>query len=352
MLWPTTSQTVMDGKLTLEKIGALAGVSRATVSRVINHHPNIREEVRQRVMQVIAETGYQPNQAARSLASNRTGLLGLVIPQVIQALFTDLYYPRLIQGISQACNESGQTLALFIFHTEEEEQQLTAQVMRQGFLDGLIIAGMHFGAPLNQLLLSEKPVLVIGEPLDFPQASFVDVDNRLGAYTAVSHLISLGHQRIATITGRLDMAAGQQRRQGYLDAITAHNRPSDEALIVAGDFEQDKAYQGTLELLPHQPDAIFVASDSMALSALRALADAGLQVPRDVAVVGYDDLASEGTAVPLINPPLTTIRQPIHRMGVQAVATLLDLIKNPQAPPRRVILPTELIIRQSCGAGP
>ncbi|MBK8899574.1 MAG: LacI family DNA-binding transcriptional regulator [Anaerolineaceae bacterium] len=340
----------MEGKLTLEKIGALAGVSRATVSRVINNHPNIREEVRQRVLDVIADTGYQPNQAARSLASNRTGLLGLVIPRVIQAIFTDLYYPRLIQGISQACNESGHTLALFIFHTEEEEQQMAAQVMRQGFLDGLIIAGLHFDDPLNQLLLSEKPVLVIGEPLGYPTASFVDVDNRLGAYTAVSHLISLGHQRIATITGRLDMAAGQQRRQGYLDALQDHNLPVNEQLMEAGDFEQEKAYQAALQLLPHHPDAVFAASDSMALGVLRALADAGLRVPDDVAVVGYDDLTPEDTAVPLINPPLTTIRQPIRRMGAQAVETLLDIIKQPDAPPRRVILPTELIIRQSCGA--
>ncbi|MCB8976717.1 MAG: LacI family DNA-binding transcriptional regulator [Ardenticatenaceae bacterium] len=340
----------MDGKLTLEKIGALAGVSRATVSRVINNHPNIREEVRQRVLEVIAETGYQPNQAARSLASNRTGLLGLVIPRDIQELFTDLYYPRLIQGVSQACNESGNTLALFIFHTEEEEQQIAAQIMRQGFLDGVIIAGLHFGDPLNQLVLFHKPVLMIGEPLEYPQASFVDADNRLGAYTAVSHLISLGRQRIATITGRLDMTAGQQRRQGYLDALQANNLPIEDQLIAAGEFEQGKAYQATLQLLPHTPDAIFVASDSMALGVLRALADVGLRVPEDVAVVGYDDLAPLDTAVPFISTTLTTIRQPIRRMGMLAVETLLEIIKEPQGPPRRIILPTELIIRQSCGA--
>lgn len=340
----------MDGKLTLEKIGVLAGVSRATVSRVINDHPNIREEVRQRVLEVIAETGYQPNQAARSLASNRTGLLGLVIPRDIQELFTDLYYPRLIQGVSQACNERGNTLALFIFHTEEEEQQIAAQIMRQGFLDGVIIAGLHFGDPLNQLILSNKPVLIIGEPLEYPHASFVDVDNQAGAYTAVSHLISLGHQRIATVTGRLDMAAGQQRRYGYLDALKEHNLPIDEQLIAAGEFEQGKAYQATVQLLPHSPDAIFVASDSMALGVLRALADAGLRVPEDVAVVGYDDLAPLDTAVPFISTKLTTVRQPIRRMGMLAVETLLEIIKEPQGPPRRIILPTELIIRQSCGA--
>ena len=340
----------MNGKLTLEKIGELAGVSRATVSRVINNHPNIRKEVRERVLDVIATTGYQPNQAARSLASDRTGLLGLVIPRVMQTLFTDLYYPRLIQGVSQACNESGNTLTLFISHTEEEEQQLASQVMRQGFLDGVIIAGLHLDDSLNYILHSGRPVLVIGEPLDYPQASFVDADNRLGAYTAVSHLISVGHSRIATITGQLDMAAGQQRRRGYLDALQDHNIPVDETLIVPGDFEQEKAYQATLDLLPQNPDAIFVASDSMALSVLSALADAELRVPNDVAVVGFDDLTLVDTAVPFILPPLTTVRQPIRRMGVLAVETLLDIIKQPEAPPRRVILPTELIIRQSCGA--
>ena len=346
------SQMNMNGKLTLEKIGELAGVSRATVSRVINNHPNIREEVRQRVLDVIATTGYQPNQAARSLASNRTGLVGLVVPRVMQTLSTDLYYPRLLEGVSQACNENQHTLALFIFHTEAEEQQLATQVMRQGFLDGVIVAGLHPDDSLNYLLNSSKPVLVIGEPLDYPQASFVDADNRAGAYTAVSHLISLGHRRIATITGQLEMAAGQQRRQGYLDALQENSLPIEEALIRPGDFDQAKAYQATLELLPYNPDAIFVASDSMALSTLQALADAGLQVPQDIAVVGFDDLTLGDTAVPYILPPLTTIRQPIRRMGVLAVETLLDIIKNPQAPPRRVILPTELIVRQSCGSAP
>ena len=341
----------MSGRLTLEKIGELAGVSRATVSRVINNHPNIREEVRQRVLAVITETGYQPNQAARSLASNRTGLLGLVIPRVVQAIFTDQYYPRLIQGISQACNENGKTLVLFIFHTEDDEQQLVPQVTRQGFLDGVIIAGLQTDDPLVEPLLRAKtPFVVIGEPLDYPQANFVDVDNRLGAYTAVSHLISLGRQRIATVTGRLDMAAGQHRRQGYAEALQDHGLPLDETLAVPGYFEQEAAYQATQELLPHHPDAIFAASDSMALGVLHALTAAGVQVPDDVAVVGFDDLAAVSTAVPPSLLPLTTIRQPIRRIGALAVENLLDIIGQPDTPPRHVILPTELIIRQSCGA--
>lgn len=334
-------------RLTLERIGELAGVSRATVSRVINNHPYISEAVRERVLAVIAETGYQPHQAARSLASSRTGLLGLVIPRVVQSLFADPYYPRLIRGISQVCNESGHTLALFIFHTEDDERQLAPQVTRQGFLDGVIIAGSQTADPLIPLLLhAGRPFVVIGEPLEYPEASFVDVANRSGAATAVAHLLALGRRRIATITGRLDMAAGLHRRQGYGDALHAAGLPLDETLIASGDFEAEMAYQATLALLPHQPDAIFAASDSMALAAQRALAEAGVTVPDEIALVGFDDLAAAETAV----PPLTTVRQPIHRLGALAVETLLALIEKPEEGPRRAVLPTELIVRRSCGA--
>jgi LacI family transcriptional regulator len=240
---------------------------------------------------------------------------------------------------------------LFIFHTEADEQRMAQQVMRQGFLDGVIMAGMQEADLLLPLLLrAGMPFTVIGQPLDYPQASFVDVDNRLGAYTAVSHLISSGRQRIATITGRQDMSVGLHRRQGYVDALEAHGREVDDALILVGNFEQETAYQATRTLLGQHPDAIFAASDSMALGALRALADMGLRVPDDVAVVGFDGLTVGDTAVLLPTPALTTIRQPIHRIGVLAVETLLDIIKQPQAAPRHVVLPTELIIRQSCGA--
>lgn len=337
----------MSERLTLERIGELAGVSRATVSRVINNHPYIRPEVRERVLAVIAQTGYQPHQAARSLASSRTGLLGLVIPRVVQSLFADPYYPRLIRGISQACNERGFTLALFIFHTEDDERQLAAQVLRQGFLDGVLIAGSQTADPLIPLLLRNKrPFLVIGEPLEYPEASFVDVANRAGAETAVAHLVALGRRRIATITGRLDTAAGQHRRLGYAAALAAAGLPLDEALIAPGNFEAEMAYQATLALLPHQPDAIFAASDSMALAALRALAEVDVAAPDEVALVGFDDLAAAATAV----PPLTTVRQPIRRLGTLAVETLLALLEEPEAGPRQVVLPTELIIRRSCGA--
>lgn len=336
----------MADHLTLEKIGELAGVSRATVSRVVNNHPSVRTHVRQRVLDVIAETGYQPNLAARSLASRRTGVIGLVIPRMVHSLFTDPYYPRLIQGISQGSNDNDYTLSLFLFHSADEEQKLAARLVRQGLLDGVIVAASLINDPLIPRLIDAKmPFVLIGRPDQYPDAHYVDVDNLMGAFTAVSHLIHQGYHRIATITGRQDMSAGIQRKQGYLNALQARGLSIDEALIVTGDFDPEAAYNAMQSLLPHRPEAVFAASDTMALSALQAIQEAGLRVPQDIAVVGYDDLPAGQTAV----PPLTTIRQPIRRIGTLAVATLIDIINQPQGPTRRIVLPSELVIRQSCG---
>lgn len=336
----------MTDHLTLEKIGKLAGVSRATVSRVVNNYPNVRAEVRERVLQVIAQTGYQPNLAARSLASNRTGVIGLVIPRMVQALFTDPYYPRLIQGISQASNDNDYTLSLFLFHTADEEVKLATRLVRRGFLDGIIVAASLIDDPLlPHLIDANMPFILIGQPWQHPDVHYIDVDNLVGANTAVSHLIQQGRRRIALITGRQDMLASIHRKQGYRNALQKHGLPLDESLIANGDFEPETAYQAMQTLLFHQPDAVFAASDAMALSAIQAVKEAGLRVPEDIAVVGYDDLPAGQTAV----PPLTTIRQPIGRIGALATHTLIDIINNPQKPTQHIVLPSELIIRESCG---
>jgi LacI family transcriptional regulator len=331
-------------KLTLEQIAKLAGVSRSTVSRVINHHPNVKAEVRQRVMKVVTETGYHPNPAARSLASQRSGIIGLVIPRAVQSLFTDPYYPRLMQGVAQACNANDYTLSLFLFHTEDEEHKLYPRVLRTGMIDGLLVSASQIGDPLIPELIDNRvPFVMIGRPDDLPAVSFVNVDNAVGVYTATSHLARLGYKRIATITGPLNTTVGLDRRQGYLDALNDRSHSIDDRLIVEGDFTELGGYAAMQRLIPHQPDAVFIASDTMAFGALRALREAGLCVPRDIAIVGFDDLPTSS----LTDPPLTTIRQPIRRLGAQAVETLIDILNNGPEPPRRITLSTELIIRAS-----
>jgi LacI family transcriptional regulator len=337
----------MNERLTLEKIGELAGVSRTTVSRVVNNQPNVRPRIRERVLAVIDETGYQPNLAARSLASSRMGFIGLIIPRVVQSVFTDPYFPRLIQGVTQICNASDYTMSLFLFHTENEEQKLYPRILSRGLLDGVIIASSQIVDPLvSRLEESNMPFVFIGRPGESEQASFVDVDNETGAYTAVTHLIRRRRTRIATITGRLDMSSGIDRLNGYKRALADRGLPIDENLIINGDFNEAEAYNAMLWLLDYRPDAVFVASDAMAMGALRALRIKGVSVPDQIAVVGFDDLPPAATS----NPPLTTIRQPIKRIGALAAETLLDSIEQGTTPPRRIILPTELVIRQTCGA--
>lgn len=334
-------------KLTLEKIAELAGVSRSTVSRVVNNHVSVKPEVRRRVLRVIEETGYRPDPAARSLAGQRSGIIGLVIPRTVQFLFTDPYYPRLMQGIAQACNNNDYTLSLFLFHTADEEQKLVARILNNQLVDGVIISASPIDDPLiPQLIENEVPFVMIGRPTDPCGVSFVDVDNTGGAYSAVSYLIRLRYERIATITGPLNTTVGLGRRQGYLNALNDRGLEAPEALIVEGDFTESGGYMAMRRLLPQRPEAVFVASDTMALGAMRALRGAGLVVPDDVAVVGFDDLPSSVVA----DPPLTTVRQPIRRVGAQAVDTLLDILANGLLPPRQVIMGTQLVIRSSCGA--
>jgi LacI family transcriptional regulator len=283
---------------------------------------NVSPETREQVQTVITQTGYQPHPIARSLSSRRSHIIGLVIPLAIRSLFDDPVFPRLIQGISQGCSTHDYTLSLFLFHSLDEEQKLFGGISRNQLLDGVIVTATRTGDTLiPRLLESQAPLVVQGRHED-PRVSYVDADNVTGAATAVTHLLRLGYRRISTVTGPLDSTAAQDRKQGYLDAHRDRDQPVDEALIVSGDFTQTGGYEAMQRLLPRQPDAVFVASDTMATGALQAIRRAGLTVPDDIALVGFDDLPQST----MVDPPLITVRQPIQRLGALAVKTLIDIL--------------------------
>jgi LacI family transcriptional regulator len=213
-------------------------------------------------------------------------------------------------------------------------------------MDGVVVQASSLDDGLiPRLIDTGLPLVVAGQPSQTEAVSFVDVDNIKGAYLAASHLARLGHIRIATVTGPLNTAVGRNRLAGFRQALAERGVSVDAALEAEGDFTEQGGYYAMRRLLAHGPTAVFAASDIMARGAIRAVQEAGLSAPKDVAVVGYDDLPPATMGSPL----LTTIRQPIRRLGAKAVETLLDIIAFGPQPARRIIFDTELIIRESCG---
>jgi LacI family transcriptional regulator len=334
--------------MNLEEIARLSHKSRSTVSRVINNDPHVSDATRAAVMEVVRRVNFHPNAAARSLAAGRTRVLGLVIPTGVSALFTDPYFPLLVQGVAQACNAHDHSVMLWLAEPEYERRTI-GQVLHGGLIDGVILASVLTGDPLLQALTGADatvPFVLVGRQPGNDRLNYVDVDNINSAREAVTHLLRQGRRRVATITGLLNTNVGVDRRDGYLAALRQRSLPIDPDLIVESDFTEAGGYGAMQRLLPCRPDAVFAASDMLAMGALRALREAGRRVPQDVAVVGFDDMPFAERA----EPPLTTMRQPVQRTGVVAAETLIDLIDNPEAQPRRILMPTELIIRDSCGA--
>jgi LacI family transcriptional regulator len=330
--------------ITLEDIARMSGVSRSTVSRVVNGDPNVSERTRSRVQDIIQSVDFHPNIAARSLAAGRSHVLGLVIPTGVAAIFADPYFPLVIQGVSAACNARGYSVMLWLADPEYERKTIN-QILTSSLIDGVIVSSMLMDDPvIERLSESSRPFVTIGRHPTKHNLSYVDVDNRLGSYQGVTYMLRRGRRRIAIINGPENTIASCDRYQGYQEALRERGLPLLEELVDRGDFADAPAYQAMKRLLPHRPDAVFATSDAMAFAAMRAIREAGLRIPQDIGVLGFDDIPPAANS----NPPLTTIRQPIQQTGSVAAELLIDLIERPDPQPRRVVLPTELVIRSSC----
>lgn len=332
---------------TLKEIAQLAGVSRSTVSRVINDEPKVRAEVRQRVWRVVKELGYHPNAAARSLVSRSSQTLGVVIPETLDTVFVNPFFPSVLRGIAEAINENKYHLMLSMIRGPMQDD-FYRRALRGQMLDGVIIVSALADAPLISRLVRDRMLFVsIGRYVHESDVNYVDVDNTQGARRAVEHLLKGGRRRIATIAGPSNMMAGLDRLAGYREALREAGLAVDEALVKEGRFDEDSGFEALEQLLPLEPDAVFVANDLMAVGALHALRQAGRRVPDQVALVGFDD----APVAMFTDPPLTTVRQPMHQLGVTAVNLLLRLLQDGAQGPLHEVLPTELIVRASCGLG-
>jgi DNA-binding LacI/PurR family transcriptional regulator len=330
---------------TLEEVARVAGVSRATVSRVVNGNPRVNPDVRRAVERAVDRLGYVPNPAARSLVTRRSQSIGLVIAEPAGRLFEDPFFPRLLRGIGSALSSRDLQLVLLMPQSSGEETR-TERYLTAGHVDGALLVSLHGNDPLPKAVAARGvPVVVGGRPPRGSMVSYVDVDNAQGARSAIEHLIAGGRRRIATIAGPQDMPAGEDRLSGYHDALDAAGMARDAKLVSDGDFTQQGGAEATRRLLAARPDldAIFVASDLMATGAIQVLRAAGRRIPDDVALVGFDDSAITETT----DPPLTSVRQPIEEMGREMVRLLVEHLAEPGSVPRTVILATQLVRRRS-----
>lgn len=342
---------------TLDHIAAIAGVSRATVSRVVNEYPGISPELRERVMRVLHEHNYQPHVAARALATRRSHILALVIPTESPKLFTDPWFGLFIQGVASACNRRGYSVVLVMTDTPEDHETVYARVARTGFVDGAVVASAPLDDPaFGSLTMSDVPFVVVGRPPAPYHALSVDIDNVDAARGLTEHLIGLGHRRIATITGNPSESSAIDRLEGYRQALAGAGIPFDERLTASGDYSEEGALAVLDGILEQGPTAVFCANDVMACAVIRDLRMRGVRVPEDVSVCGFDDIAHVAGS----DISLTTVRQPVMELGDSAVSLLLDASGPASGKPsprssmyqQRVVLPTQLIVRATTGPVP
>lgn len=329
----------------LEDVARKAGVSRSTVSRVINDDPNVKSETREHVRKIIEQERYNPSAVARSMVTGRTQVIGVVFPHEYHIFFNDPYYfPALLQGVSSMATERDYAMLLWVRQSGEDAGIFYRRILQNGLMDGVIIASDTKNTLLSYLADMNVPLATVERPDQLEKrVSYVSIDNIGATRLAIEHLIGVGRRKIAMISGAADNMDAEERLLGF--RLAMKDAGLEPTLIVNGDFQRRAAYEATKQLLDHDFDAIFAASDVMAQGAYEALYEVGLRVPDDVAVVGFDDLPTAAQ----LKPPLTTVRQPIYEKGSVATALLLDAIEGKSHEAQHVVLPTTLIIRESTG---
>jgi DNA-binding LacI/PurR family transcriptional regulator len=328
------------GRPTLDAVAALAGVGRGTASRVLNGSPQVSPQARAAVEAAISELGYVPNRAARSLVTQRTDSVALVVSESQERVFGEPFFAGVLRGISSALMETPLQLWLAMAASAEQRERVEHHLTGQ-HVDGVLLLSLHDDDPLPAMLRRRgMPFVLGGRPADpDPDDYFVDVDNEAGARKAIEYLLGRGARRVATVAGPQDMEVGRARLAGYRAAVP------DQNLVAYGDFTEagGRAAMRAVLARTRELDAVFAASDLMASGALRALREAGLRVPQDVALIGFED-APVATQT---DPPLTTVHQPVEELGRRMAALLAALIRREPVALSHVLLDTNLVRRAS-----
>jgi DNA-binding LacI/PurR family transcriptional regulator len=331
---------------TLEAVAARAGVSRATASRVLRDDKKVSEHARTVVLEAARAISYVPNLAARSLVTGHSDSIAFLVEESEERMFADPFFLGMLRSAQETVADAGLQL-VFTVMTRPEDQDRFLAYAAGGHVDGVLLLSLHGRDKLPQRLEAlGVPTVLSGRPLSGRRKLwYVDADNVGGGELATHHLLESGRARVATVTGPLDMCAGQDRLAGYRSAVEAAGLTFDETLVSVGDFTSAGGYAATVRLLQQRPDvdAIFAASDLAAFGAVRALQALGRQVGRDVAVIGFDDIPAAAE----LHPPLSTVRQPIAELGTAMTRLLLARIDGRETVSRRTVLPVELVLRET-----
>ncbi len=331
---------------TIRDVAERAGVSVSTVSHVINGTRRVSRETQERVQAAMTALHYQPNRLARSLRSRRTQTLGVLLPNSANPFFA-----QVLLGIEAAGYDHGYNVILGNANDDPRRELAYLDILLSKQVDGVVLVSTGaYGAALDFLMAHDAPVVMVdrspGEAYDSFQIDTVFVENTRGGVLATEYLLRLGHRAIGCISGPSLLTSSAERVIGYRQALIEAGVGVDETLIVAGDFQHESGYRACRELLarPSPPTALFVCNDLMAVGALCAAHEAGLRVPEDISIVGFDDIPLASFSV----PRLTTVAQPARQLGARAVALLVSRLKDRQLPARHERLPVHLVERDSC----
>ena len=327
--------------VTIQDVAKTAGVSVSTVSRVLNDKDDVAFETYERVQRVIEEMQYASSLAARGMRSHRTNVIGLVLSDVISP-----YCIGIMRGVNQVIAKTDYDLLIYTNGDLRKNRSANKETQFVTLINGSIADGVIVVTPATSIFPEHSPLVIIDPNTDTPNFPGVIATNREGALSAMNYLIELGHSRIGYISGRPELISSIQRLQGYKDGLAAAGIPLDEALIKTGDYQTETAMDCTRELLCGQnpPTAIFAANDMSAMGVYQAAREAGLRIPEDLSVIGFDNLLESA----YLNPPLTTVDQFISEMGMIAAQSLVALLSGESPQGKLHIVPTRLVIRESC----
>lgn len=333
-------------KITIQDIAEKAKVSKMTVSRVLSGKGHVKNETAERIKNIIRELNYEPNFIARSLSSKRSMILGVIIFKTAPSIF-DEYVAQVFSGIVD--NSEIQQYRIMVLPVDSNigDQNEYYKIARSNLLDGLILLRSRINdTKIENLAKTGFPFVLVNFKKYSPCYNFVDTENYKGAVLAMEHLIKKGHKKIVFLSGNLFETNARDRFKAYKDTLSKHGLEYNEEWVVPTEFDEEDSYAKTEQLLKcnNRPTAIFCASDYIAVGAMRRIQEMGLNIPDDIAVVGFDDieLASH------IQPKLTTVRQPLHELGRNAGQILLDIITGKRKTPVHKLLKIELIERESC----